>query len=209
MKLTAVFEHWHLGDGNYPALAVGDEVRLSFELTIHSLAPLPPDAAEEIVQIQDAEYAIAGRVIRRYTESAGREFPVFEADWFRFYCPIAPPDDLPIGARVRLRGALALDHYLWVEFLPRYPDPPDLFYNLRVARVRQVRIPTRFVTRTQKSLSHPTSVAPAIYDGTDVVDVSRVAEPDDGAACPLAHADPSPYGAGHHVPDFTAACRPT
>ena len=42
MKLTAVFEHWHLGDGNHPAFAVGDEVRLSFELTIHSLDPLPP-----------------------------------------------------------------------------------------------------------------------------------------------------------------------
>ena len=205
MKLTAVFEHWHLGDGNYPALAVGDEVRLSFELTIHAVDPLPHDAAEEVVQIQDAEYAIAARLIRRYAEGDGREFPVFEADWFRFYCPIAPPDDLPIGARVRLRGTLALDHYLWVEFLHRYPDAPDLFYNLRVARVRQVRIPPRFVTRTQESLSHPTSVAPTNYGAGDVIDVRRVAERDDGPAFSLVEFEPLPAGAGPSRPTFIAA----
>jgi hypothetical protein len=31
MKLTVVSELWHLGDGNYPAFAVGHEARLSFE----------------------------------------------------------------------------------------------------------------------------------------------------------------------------------
>ena len=205
MKLTAVFEHWHLGDGNYPAFAVGDEVRLSFEVSIHDLDPLPPDAAEEVAQIQDAEYAIAARVIRRYAESDGREFPVFEAVWFRFYCPSAPANGLPVGARVRVRATLALDHYLWVEFLERYPDPPDLFYNLRVTRIRQVRIPARFIARTEKSLSHPTSVAPADYGREDVIEVRRVAERDDGPAFSLVDFESLPAGMGPSKPTFFAA----
>jgi hypothetical protein len=32
MHFTVLFEHWHLGDGNYPAFSRGDTARLPFEL---------------------------------------------------------------------------------------------------------------------------------------------------------------------------------
>src|SRR5690349_12451775 len=134
MQLTTVFEHWHLGDGNYPPFAVGDEVRLSFELEVTSAERATEETADEVRQLRDAEYEIVGRVIRLYGNSSA--FPVVEAGCLRFYCPASETADLAVGSKVRLQGRLALDHYQWVGLLDRYPDPPDLFYAVRVVRVR-------------------------------------------------------------------------
>jgi hypothetical protein len=49
------------------------------------------------------------------------------------------------------------------EFLDDYPDPPDLFYNLRVARIRKVSIPETIVRRSPGGLSYPTTVGPADF----------------------------------------------
>lgn len=66
MHLTVVFEHWHLGDGNYPAFSAGDEARLSFELNAASVDQVSEAEVESVRQIQDADYEIVGRVIRSY-----------------------------------------------------------------------------------------------------------------------------------------------
>ena len=157
MKLTVVFEHWHLGDGNYPAFAVGDEARLSFELDVLASEPAAPDAPESVRQLRDAEYEVTASVLRLYDDGLNSPFPVFEAAWLRFYSPSQAVSGLAQGSRVRLRGTFALDHYLWVEFLDRYPDPPDLFYNVRVARVRRVAIPAiwRKLGRSRRLASAP------------------------------------------------------
>lgn len=54
MDVTAIFEHWHLGDGNYPAFSVGDEVRLSFELDRAVVEPAPVDARPGVEHEGDA-----------------------------------------------------------------------------------------------------------------------------------------------------------
>jgi hypothetical protein len=59
MQITVVFEHWHLGDGNYPACSVGDEARLSFELSAASVEPVSEAVAESVRQVHDADYEIA------------------------------------------------------------------------------------------------------------------------------------------------------
>ena len=202
MKLTAVFEHWHLGDGNYPPLSIGDEVCLSFEVNTHAIEPAPPDAPEAVEQLRDAEYEITARVIRSYGDGIGSRFAVFEAAWFRFYCPCQAAAALVAGDRVRLRGNVALDHYLWVEFLERYPDPPDLFYNLRVTRVRRIIIPDRFIRRGEKSLSYPVSLAPKHYEPAAHEDVQTVEESVEGPAFSLIDFELLPAGSDPKRPTF-------
>ncbi len=204
MNLTAVFEHWHLGDGNYPALAVGDEARLSFELDIQSIELVPPETPDAVAQVRDAEYRITGRVIRRYDDGVGTTFAVLEAGWLRFYCPSARAATLPVGSCVRLLGTLALDHYLWVEFLDRYPDPPNLFYNLRVARIRRVVIPERFVRRGPKSVSYPTCLPPERYGPDGYENVPVVEESEHGPAFSLIDFELLPVGSGPERPTFVA-----
>jgi hypothetical protein len=68
------------------------------------------------------------------------------------------------GTWIEFEGTLMLDHYLWVEFLADYADPPELFYNLRVARIRKVGIPERFVRRHARGISFPTTVSPTDFN---------------------------------------------
>ncbi len=202
MQITVVFEHWHLGDGNYPAFAVGDEARLSFELDASAVECVGDGAGDIVDQVKDAEYVIVGRVIRQYPDGASSSFPVVEAGWLRFYCPTSCAAGLPVGTTVRFQGRLALDHYQWVECLDRYPEPPDLFYAVRVARVREVRIPTRFVQRRGKSLTYPTTVAPGEYAPEDVRDVALVSAETDGPTFSLLDLTVLPIGAGPGQPAF-------
>ena len=205
MNLTAVFEHWHLGDGNYRAFAVGDEVRLSFELDLNHIEPAPKGAPESFERVRDADYAATARVIRSYALNVESTFPVFEAAGFRFYSPSARASGLVAGRMVRLRGRLALDHYQWVEFLERYPDPPDLFYNLRVARIRRIAIPAHFVRRSERGVVYPTSVRPKDYHEDSYRDVQRVAEGEGGPAFSLIDFEALPAGAGPARPTFFSA----
>jgi hypothetical protein len=204
MQLTAVFEHWHLGDGNYPAFRVGDEVRLSFEMAADEMAHAA-GRMTGLVPLRDAEYEVVADVIKHYAKSDGSSFPVFQADWFRFYIPPGEPNDFAVGVRVRLRGTVALDHFFWVEFLERWTDPPDLFYGCRITRIRQVRIPPHLVNRSEWSMSHPASVGPADYAPDDVVDVAAVVEESANPAFSLLDLEILPVGAGPERPSFLGA----
>jgi hypothetical protein len=204
MQLTIVFEHWHLGDGNYRAFAVGEDARLSFELHVDSFEVVSQEIDEQISQVRDAEYEIVGRVIRQYGDVDSSRFPVLEAGWLRFYCPHNFAPDLELGTMVRLRGVLALDHYQWVEFLEEYPNPPDLFYGVRVTRVRQVKIPERLIQRSAHGMGHPTSVGPDDYMPQQPREVRAVGDESDGPAFSLLDVEVLPSGEGPKRPSFFA-----
>jgi hypothetical protein len=160
MDLFAVFETWHLGDGNYPAFKKGELVNLSFELEPDELANANASSSERFHHCGQAEYEFAGTVLRTYgCDTDSDRVVVVKADQFRFYITSPLTAGLLVGNKVSGRGTLALDHYLWVEFLSRYPDPPDLFYNLRVMEITRARIPERFVARSGLNVSYPTRVS--------------------------------------------------
>jgi hypothetical protein len=119
--------------------------------TNRAVSPLEP--------MGNAEYRGLGRVIRCY-RTGGEHVAVIETPEFRFYVHGRTAADLRQDTSVEFEGTLLLDHYLWVEFLDRYPDPPDLFFSLRVTRIRKVSIPDRFVRRGSRSISSPARVGP-------------------------------------------------
>jgi hypothetical protein len=51
--------------------------------------------------------------------------------------------------------------------LHTYPEPPDLFYNLRVTRIRKVGVPERFVSRHERGKMLPTRVGPADFEDVE------------------------------------------
>ena len=165
MQLTAVFESWHIGDGNYPPLHRGQLVRLAFELEPDGqVAVARSDRSDEFSHHGDAEYRGCGILIRKYIRGS-IAIAVIQAGTFRFYIHNAPAINLPEGARVEFRGTLLLDHFLWAESLGHLVDPPELFYNLRVVRIRRVAIPEKFVSRSNPGLAYPTRVGPAHFEG--------------------------------------------
>jgi len=168
MELTAIFENWHIGDGNYPPLCKGELVNLSFELEPRTLDKAALNNAKETIHLGNAEYRFCGNVLKVYDSGLDGELIVIGVDGFRFYVLSQEvgryiPEDLVIG-----EGTLLLDHYIWVENLEEYKDAPDLFYNLRVKQIRKVQTPERFIARCKDGKSYPTRLAPHDYTDSDV-----------------------------------------
>ncbi len=84
-------------------------------------------------------YEFIGSVLRTYADNPQDAVTVVRSGDFRFY--MNRDVNLKEGDRVRGSGMLLLDHFVWGEFLARYRDPPDVFYQLSVERIRRVRIP--------------------------------------------------------------------
>lgn len=176
MKLTAVFETWHLGDGNYPPFSREMRVNLSFELMPEKISIVDGDQQEAMKQIQDAEYAFCGTVLKVYPGSD--PIVVLQMGDFRCYINSFPSGALELkeGHRVAGEGRLLLDDYLWVEYLHKYDAAPNLFYNLTVKAIRTVAIPESFIQRGEKGYSHPCSLGPDQYDSSQVGEVEKMGD---------------------------------
>ena len=97
---------------------------------------------------------------------------VVSAGDFRFYINRS----LQVEERqyVHGRGVLLLDHYLWVEYLDRYHNPPDLFYQLLVERIRRIQIPESLISRYPKGKALPASLNPIAYDANTVTEIETM-----------------------------------
>jgi hypothetical protein len=117
------------------------------------------------------------RVVRIYRQESGSPLVVFETAGFRFYSLAEGVAALKLGDVVQVHGPLLLDHYMWVEFLDRYPDSPDLFYRVRIDRIRVAAVPERFISSSVNGVGGPTSVGPEDYgDPREVTQVGEDAE---------------------------------
>jgi hypothetical protein len=179
MELHAIFETWHLGDGNYPPLSVGELANLSFELSPDEVESADAEAQCFFHHRGHAIYEFTGNVIRVYGgEGSNTRLVVIESDGFRFYINSMKAARFKLGNLIRGRGALLFDHYLWVEYLSDYLDPPDLFYTLRVIDIVRYKLPDRFISRSGASSSYPTYVAAEEYSPNDIEGVGAVTDED-------------------------------
>ncbi len=176
MQLTAVFESWHIGDGNYPPLNVGKKVNLSFEMETERLELAKVGQQETLTHLGNAEYQFCGEILRIYDTEGSQHLIVIKALDFCFYLESADLTDIPLktGTRVFGQGTLLLDYYIWVEFLKNYPNPPNLFYNLKVTRIRKVNTPEKYIDRGEKGTSYPTRLSPKDYTDADVEEIETM-----------------------------------
>jgi hypothetical protein len=168
MELTAIFENWHVEDGNYPPLYRGELVSLSFELEPITIAKTSHDHTKELIHLGNAQYRFCGGVLKVYDSDLDSEIIVIKSSDFRFYVLSQEVGRYSPGDTVIGEGTLLLDHYIWVENREKYKDAPDLFYNLRVKQIRKVQTPERFIVRYKDGKSLPTRLAPSEYTGSDV-----------------------------------------
>lgn len=172
MDLSAVFETWHLGDGNYPTLQKGMCVNLSFEMDADEITLTPNVSPSFFRHLGEANYEFSGSVLREYGDLEDPDrLIILECSGFKFYVTGSASKICPSGKCVHGRGTLLLDHYLWVEFLDQYADPPDLFYTLRVQRIWMNRIPDHYISRTENAMAHPTRLQ---YAETQPIEVEEI-----------------------------------
>ena len=173
MRLTAVFESWHIGDGNYPPLKVGQAVNWSFQVEpVGKLERTDQPVMFDVAD--DAECVFVSEVIRIYREPTERPLGVFQAGEFRFYIEDESIANFAVGDKVAGAGRLLFDYYIWVEFLHEYAEPPNLFYPLQVKRIRKVTLPIEFVTQHVRAVGHPTRLRGDQYAAGDIQDLDSM-----------------------------------
>ncbi|MCP9495957.1 MAG: hypothetical protein MSG64_16030 [Pyrinomonadaceae bacterium MAG19_C2-C3] len=176
MKLSAIFESWHIGDGNYPPLHKGQLVNLSFEVEPRTIEEARLNSHHSFEHLGNGECRFCGDVIRVYSGEDRDTVVIFEAGDFRFYVMSYEADRYVQGQRYCGEGTLLLDHFYWVEFLSEYENPPNLFYNLEVNRIKKIRTPERFVERQEQGKSFPTRLVPEDYSDSDVEELDTMEE---------------------------------
>jgi hypothetical protein len=174
MNLTAVFESWHIGDGNYPPLSKGEFVNLSFELEPRKMEEVNLGASEGFEHLGKGEYRWCGTVLKVYEGEGGGTVVIIRTGDFSFYLLSQESDSYVQGRRYSGEGTLLLDHYSWVEWLDEYEDPPDLFFKLSVERILKVNIPEKFVARHETGKSFPTLILPEDYSASDVEEIDTM-----------------------------------
>jgi hypothetical protein len=157
MKITAIFESWHIPDGNYPPLRKGQLVNLSFQVEPRKYVEVSRQP-EKMQSLGLGEYSLIAKIIRQYPNGDGSALTVFEADNFRFYTEYQEFEKYPVGTYLQIDGPILLDYYIWVEFPQSYANPPNLFYNLKVNKIVKATIPERFIVRHKTGWSMPTRV---------------------------------------------------
>jgi hypothetical protein len=175
MELYAIFEIWHLSDGNYPALERGMLVNLSFEMEPDELERIDRGIPHSFNHLGDAEYVFCGEVLRVYRDE-GDLLIVIACGEFRFYVNAPLAQGFAQGDSVKGGGTLVLDHYIWVEFLHRYRNAPDLFYKLRVDSIKRIKLPEHFIARLGPNISFPTRLKAVEYGPNDVAEVDVIVD---------------------------------
>ena len=177
MQLTAIFEGWLLSDGSYPPLHRGQLVNLAFELRPTALHRRLP-GSDRFESMSDAACRLHGTVRRVYSDE-DPPVAVLEAEGFRCYLESPAVKELGAGAPIAADGTLAVDYYIWSEFLAEhYADAPNLFYALRVTRIRRVLIPEPAITQTDRSLAAPTALPLDDVAAEDVEEVETMVQVD-------------------------------
>jgi hypothetical protein len=66
VKISAIFESWHISDGNCPPLKKGELVNLSFELVPKRITRVAANEPETMIKIDGAEYQFCAKVLKIY-----------------------------------------------------------------------------------------------------------------------------------------------
>lgn len=174
MEVTAIFESWHIGDGNYPPFSKGEIVNLSFELEPEVFSESTPDKPEEFWHLGGARYQFCATVLKVFDNDGEGKIITVNAMGFTFYILSPHCKTYAPGSKISGQGTLVLDHYIWVEFLDQYEDPPNLFHNLKVARIKKVQIPEKFIVRHEKGKALPARLTQDSYSENSVHEIETM-----------------------------------
>lgn len=168
--LCVTFEEWYLGDGTYPPLHRGQKVNLSFYVSTKDLKA-SDNQITHFRQLNNSDYSFCGQVIRNYQDNDD-QLIIIDTSTIKFYIEVPKKTFIStVGQFVCGTGQLLIDYYMWVENLKDYENPPELFYNFTIDKIRKVSIPEKFISRNGEAMSYPTSLSPSDYDSNDVVEI--------------------------------------
>ncbi len=173
MHLTVGFDSGLIEDRSYPPLHVGQVVNLSFQVEVTSPL-LKADEPTGFQVANDAECVFVGEVLRIYRQPTELPLAVLQAGDFLFYVEGDNVIRFDVGDRISGAGSLVIDYYIWVEFINDYENPPNLFFTMRVERLREVKIRTLPPMVLWRKASMSSRLCGERYQDSDVQDVTSM-----------------------------------
>ncbi|WP_324677868.1 hypothetical protein [Hymenobacter sp. GOD-10R] len=167
------FERWYLGDGTYPPLHNGQKVNLSFYVSTNDLK-IDNTQLCYFKQLYNSDYSFCGQIIRNYQDEDS-QLVIIDTSTVKFYIELPIQEfKAVVGQFVSGTGQLLVDYYMWVENLENYQNPPNLFYNFIVDKIREVIVPEKYIIRADRSISYPSSLSAKDYSENDIVEVESM-----------------------------------
>ena len=197
MRLTVTFETWLIGDGIYPLLARGQLVNIALQLQTSEIRRAARTVALCWESLEEAKYRIVAKVLGVFRGDGDEPTVALDAGGLRMYVENCKLDDLGIRDRIEAVGTLGFDYYWWSERVSLEHDAPDLFHKFYIERIRRVPIPTRFIRRTNKTVTSPTRVDASEWESERIEDVVKMGD-ESGFDFYLLDLDDGP-AAGHQV----------
>ena len=87
MKIKAIFENWHIGDGNYPPLSKGEKVNLCFCIEDYIIDTFKTESEFYFNNSDKNKYDFAGTIIKMYSDPPNSLLVINSGD-FKFYIEI-------------------------------------------------------------------------------------------------------------------------
>jgi len=168
LSLCAVFEDWLLEDGTYPPLEKGQKVNLSFWIDLNEIK-IEENNIYEFEQIKYSEYNFCGKIIYKHPNHI-----IFDAGYFKFYTEKKDIVNISVGQFIKGNGILKVNPYIdWTEVLDKNKNRPDIFYNLIIDKIFELKTPEKYITRKGGSESGPSSLPINEYINVDKKEVIK------------------------------------
>jgi len=170
VSLCATFEGWLIFDGDYPPLAKGQKVNLSFKMFCRDYE-ITGEELFVFEQIKHSEYKFSGKIIYKYYEKI-----VVDTLYFKFYIEINRDntENIRVGQFIKGIGNIHVDYYGWVLNLKRYENPPNIFYNLAVESINEVIIAKKHLKSVPNGVRFPCSLQNDKYSDIDLKEVDEM-----------------------------------
>ena len=199
MRLTVTFETWLIGDGVYPPLARGQLVNIALQLQTSEIRRASQTVALGWEPLEEAKYRIVAEVLGVFCGDRDEPTVALDTGGFRMYVENCKLKDLRLRDRIEATGTLGFDYYWWSESVSLEPDAPDLFHKFYIERIRRVPIPTRFIRRSNKSVTSPTRVDASEWESERIEAVATMGDESEAFDFYLLDLDDGP-AAAHPVP---------
>jgi hypothetical protein len=141
----------------------GEKINVSFNISSKDFEIVNKEMYK-FKQIKYSEYDFYGKIIYKYSKSDHHSsIIVIDTLDFMFYMEINKKIKASVGKYIKGKGQLLFDYYIWTEFLNNYKKAPDIFHNLIIQKMYEIKIPNKYKKYyisnfSEKQISYPYSL---------------------------------------------------
>ena len=137
---------------------------------IHAICP--KNHIYKFEQSKYSEYNFCGKIIYNHSDII-----IVDVMCFKFYIENNNNDiaNISIGQFLSGNGILNVDPYIfWKEKLHKDVNCPDIFYNLIIDKIFELKIPEKYIARNNGCESGPSSLPIKEYNNVDMKEIIKM-----------------------------------